>query len=104
VRETVSAPASVLSRIEGVDPAASIGWCSKQGLVPTINDLSGLDWIRNVQARLYASAGVFTDTWLFSSVESCLGSAPRSSINPKTLQKSDFVNANRRSAVMMIVE
>jgi hypothetical protein len=25
-----------------------------------INDDSGVDWIHNVQARLYASAGVFT--------------------------------------------
>jgi TnpA family transposase len=30
-------------------------------------------------------------------LESCLGSSSRSSINPKTQQKSDFVNANRRS-------
>jgi hypothetical protein len=33
----------------------------------------------------------------FLRLESCLGSSPRSSINPKTQQKSDFVNANRRS-------
>ena len=44
---------------EGADPAASIRWCSKQGLVP-INDVSGVDWIHNVQARSYASACVFT--------------------------------------------
>ena len=45
---------------EGADPAASIGRCSRQAFVPTINDDSGVDWIHNVQARLYASAGVFT--------------------------------------------
>jgi hypothetical protein len=42
------------------DPAASTSWCSKQGLVQTINDDSGVDWIHKVQARLHASAGVFT--------------------------------------------
>jgi hypothetical protein len=45
---------------EGADPTASINWCSRQAFVPTINDDSGVDWIHNVQARLYASAGVFT--------------------------------------------
>jgi len=46
---------------EGADPAASISWCGRQAFVPTINDDSGVDWIHNVQARLYASAGVFTE-------------------------------------------
>jgi hypothetical protein len=33
----------------------------------------------------------------FLAIEGCLGNSPCSSINPKTQQKSDFVNANRRS-------
>jgi hypothetical protein len=32
------------------DPAAGIGQNSKQGLVPTINDVSSVDWIHSVQA------------------------------------------------------
>jgi hypothetical protein len=39
-REIVSAPGPFLFRNEGTVPAAGIGWCSKQGLVPTINDVS----------------------------------------------------------------
>jgi len=45
---------------DSAEPAAGVGQCSDQGIIPTISDVSGVDWTHNVQARLYASAGVFT--------------------------------------------